>query len=67
MPDAPEQMHATLRTFANYAGYALSDEDIESVASAVNSARVRLAAMRGDIDTVEEPASVFSTPAGLAE
>ena len=67
MPDAPEQLHATLRAIADYAGFAVSDADIEAVASAVDAARARLAALRMDIDVSEEPAAVFSTPAGGAE
>ena len=67
MPDAPEQLHATLRTFAEYAGYALTDDDLQAVAAAVDAARGRLSALRQDLDITEEPASVFSTPAGMAE
>ena len=67
MPDAPEQLHATLRTFAEYAGYALTDDDIEVVATAVASSRERLTALTSDLDIAEEPAAVFSTPAGMAE
>ncbi|HEX3244730.1 MAG TPA: hypothetical protein VHX16_04940 [Chloroflexota bacterium] len=67
MPDAPEQLHATLRTIANYAGVAVTDADIEAVASAVEAARGRLDALRNDVDNREEPASVFSRPAGGVE
>jgi hypothetical protein len=67
MPDAPEQLHATLRTFAEHAGFVLTDDDIEAVAAAVDAARGRLAALRRDLDITEEPAAVFSTPAGMAE
>jgi hypothetical protein len=67
MPDASEQLHATLRAFAESAGYALSEADIEAAASAVAAGRGRLAALRKDLDLAEEPASVFSTPAGMVE
>ena len=67
MPDAPEQLHATLRTIADYAGFDVTDSDLEAVAGAVEAASGRLAELRKDIDVLEEPASVFSTPAGLAE
>src|SRR5215204_5594062 len=61
MPDAPEQLHTTLRTIADYA---ISDADIEAVAGAVDAARGRLSKLRADIESSEEPAAVFSTPAG---
>ena len=67
MPGKPEDLQPTLRTIADYAGFAVSDEDIEAVAGAVAAARERLAALRRVIDIAEEPASVFSTPAGMAE
>jgi hypothetical protein len=67
MPGGPEELQPTLRTIADYAGFALSDEDIEAVAGAVEAARGRLAALRKDIALTEEPPSVFATPAGLAE
>lgn len=67
MPGGPDELQPTLRTIAGYAGFAISDEDIEAVAGAVEAARGRLAALRKDIDIVEEPASLFSTPAGLSE
>jgi hypothetical protein len=67
MPSGPGELQPTLRTIADYAGFSVSDEDIDAVAGAVEAARGRLAALREDIDIAEEPASVFSTPAGLAE
>jgi hypothetical protein len=67
MPDAPEQLHGTLRTFAEHAGYTLTDDDIEGVAAPVKAARERMAALRRHLDIAEEPAAVFSTPAGMVE
>jgi hypothetical protein len=67
MPDASEELHATVRTFAEYAGYALTDDDIEAVAAAVEAARGRSAALTRDLSLEEEPAAVFATPAGLVE
>ncbi len=67
MPDGPDDLQPTLRAIASYAGFAVSDEDIEAVAGPMEAARGRLAALRKDIDIAEEPASVFCTPAGLAE
>ena len=67
MPDAPEQLHATLRAIADYAGFAISDADIEAVAGAVDAARDRLSKLQTDIESSEEPAAVFSTPAGGAD
>src|SRR4051812_23167725 len=64
MPDAPEQLHASLRTIADYAGFAISDADIEAVAGPVDAARGRLSKLSADIESSEEPAAVFSTPAG---